>query len=166
MPNSEGWDYNADLGKKATEDVDDVIEREDEAQPDFGFDMEDADDDDAIEPSEGSEVDEPAKKPVGGGTPDAANAQGEVDKLADAVLKHVGGQTLVRIKGIEKPLEQFSKQEIVNWIQKSARADQTFQEAAASRRQVENERQRLEEERARLSRDASPARGSRQRGDA
>lgn len=159
MGNSEGWDYQPDLGSKSKvteEDVDDVIERDDDEEPDFGFEMDAADEDEDIEPSE--PLEKPAKKPVDKGTVDGANAP-DSNQVAEAVLKHVGGDTLVRIKGVEKPLKDFSPQEIVNWIQKSARADQVFQEAAASRRQVEEERRRLEEERARLSQEAGQGRG-------
>lgn len=157
MGNSEGWDYTPDLGKKATEDVDDVVGTEEET-PDFGFDMEDADDEassiGAMDDSEDAPAKEPVKKPVADGSADAANKQ-EVDKAAEQVLKYVGGDTLVRIKGTERPLKDFSPQEIVNWIQKSARADQVMQEAAASRRQVEAERRQLEEHRALLEKGAA-----------
>jgi len=157
MGNSEGWDYTPDLAKKATADVDDVVETEEDV-PDFGFDMDDADDEASSEGAMGESDDkpvkEPVKKPVSDGTADAANVQ-DVGKAAEQVLKYVGGDTLVRIKGTERPLKDFSPQEIVNWIQKSARADQVMQEAAASRRQVETERRQLEEHRALLEKGAA-----------
>jgi hypothetical protein len=158
MGNSEGWDYTPDLGKKATEDVDDVVGTEEET-PDFGFDMDDAEDEDisgerAMDEPEAKPTKEPVKKTVTDDTADPANKL-EVDKAAEQVLKYVGGDTLVRIKGTERPLKDFSPQEIVNWIQKSARADQVMQEAAASRRQLDTERRQLEEHRALLEKGAA-----------
>jgi hypothetical protein len=145
------WDYKPDLGKTATDNVDDVLETEEET-PDFGFDLEPTDDED--EDAEGAtedsdDVDKVEKPPVADKT--AANDAA----IAESVLRHVGKDTLIRVKGVEKPIGSFAPAEIVNWLQKSMRADQTMQEAAAQRRQVEEERRKLEERSALLEKGAA-----------
>lgn len=156
MANSEGWDYQPDLGKKATDDVDSIVETgDDEDVPDFGFDMDGADDDEdadgVTEESDDESVEEPEKKSVDTNKQQQANDQA----IAENVLRVVGKDTLIRVKGVEKPLSAFSPSEIVNWLQKSMRADQTMQEAAAQRRQIEEERRRLDEHRALLEKGAA-----------
>lgn len=153
---SEYWDYKPDLGKpSATADVDDLVETDDDSTEaaDFDFDFEPADDDD--EDADVSATDDSSDD---GATPPPASEPSGANQnaaIAEQVLRMVGKDALIRVKGVEKPLSSFSPDEIVNWLQKSMRADQVFQEASAQRRQMEEERRKLEERSALLEKGAA-----------
>lgn len=146
------WDYKPDLGKTATEDVDDVVETEEEQEPDFGFEMDDEEESDSVDEDESIEEEE--RKPAATAkTP--AEPSPEAAAIKEQVLRLVGDTAVVKIKGVEKPLKSFAPEEVVNWISKAMRADQVFNEAAATRKQVEEERRQLEEHRALLEKGAA-----------
>jgi len=148
------WDYKPDLGKTATDNVDDVVETEDD-QPEFGFEMDDDEESD-VEETEDDSMDEEAeeRKPVAPAKPPTETSP-DAQAVKEQVLRLVGDTAVVKVKGVERPLKDFSPDEVVNWISKAMRADQVFNEAAATRKQVEEERRQLEEHRALLEKGAA-----------
>jgi len=77
------------------------------------------------------------------------------DKIKADVLKIVGNDAVLTIKGVDRKVADLTPQEIKNYLQKSIRADQSFNETAAWKKQLEAERQKLEADRALVERAAA-----------
>jgi len=64
--------------------------------------------------------------------------------VQDEVLRLVGNDTIIKIKGVERKLSELSPEEIVLGIQKGIRADQIFNEMSGERKKLEEDRALVE----------------------
>ncbi len=61
--------------------------------------------------------------------------------VKDQVLKIVGPDAILKVKGIEKKASDLTPQEMTVYLQKGMNADRLFQEHAAAKKQVDSERE-------------------------
>lgn len=64
--------------------------------------------------------------------------------VQDEVLRLVGSEAVVKIKGVERKLSELSPEEILSGIQKGIRADQIFNEMSGERKKLETDRALVE----------------------
>jgi hypothetical protein len=64
--------------------------------------------------------------------------------VQDEVLRLVGNDAIIKIKGVERKLSDLSPEEIVLGIQKGIRADQIFNEMSGERKKLEEDRALVE----------------------
>lgn len=144
------WEYKED--DSSTEDV---SEEGDEStgdeyliNRDAGFDVLEDDatleDETKDEPTGEADAKPPEEGAKSAGTEDANALKEQLEKVFGDVISVVGDGTKLKIKGSEYDLKDLSKEEVVAFLQKGMYADQSFQENAAMRRELEEKERLLE----------------------
>ena len=127
---------NAGSTPNENEDQDlDVLKDDDLSEED------DLDLDDEVESEEEEEVTEDkAKEVVEKKADDTGLTPEQQAAVKEDVLKYVDGNTILKVKGIEKKASDLSPKEMVVYLQKGMNADRLFQEHATSKRELEHQR--------------------------
>lgn len=122
-------DYLEDDEAYMGEEDDVMLEDFDDTEP---FEHGDEDEEEEVAPKEEETVVPEPKKEDESGDP--------YSKIREDILGIVGEDTILKIKNRELRAGDLTKEELVMHLQKGIRADDLFQEAAVTRRQLEQER--------------------------
>jgi len=129
-PTKDGQDVDLDVLDNDNLDTEDDLELDDEEE----------------EEEEVEETDTEKKVPVEEKKADDTGLTPEQQVAVQAdVLKYVDGNTILKVKGVERKASDLSPKEMVVYLQKGMNADRLFQEHAASKRELEHQRAIVEQ---------------------
>ena len=141
------WDDAEALArKKGGESTPDADDQDFDALGNDNLDDEDIEEEaEAIEEGEEEEVEEEEEEKET--PPDETGLTPEEQmKAKDQILKLMGEDTVLKIRGVEKKASELSPKEFVAFLQKGMDSDQLYQKVAADRRALDVDRAKLENE--------------------
>jgi len=142
------WDYE-EIQKQLnqTKESDDNVDINDlDNDADVGSSEEESKEEFEDFEEEGQEEEEPTEQKADEKevSPSEKQVSDTDQKIAEEILKLVGDDVVLKVKNYEKKASELSPTELVAFLQKGVRSDQLFQEAAATRRQLEEDRALVE----------------------
>lgn len=158
------WDEAEDKAKAGFDSTPDDDDQDFDALKDDNLDV----DEDVEEPEEGDveeeteDADLEAEKKTKESPDDTGLTPGQQQQVKDQVLKMMGQDAVLKIRGVEKKASELSPREFTVFLQKGMDADQLYQRHAQERKAFELERAKFENEALALQsrlREAAPSGG-------
>ena len=141
------WD-DAEANAKAqgsTPDDSDIDVNLDELDDDKLDTGDDTETEEVEETEEKEETTEKVVKPTKEAADDTGFTATQQKQVQDQVIKLVGPDAILKVKGVERKVSELTPQELTVYLQKGMNADRLFQEHATARKSLERERAAVEQ---------------------